>query len=62
MAPIFFTNGTEYFRNGTEFFINSSFFSNGTEIVYGPEIVIEFVSICPANYVAYKKLNEVKSF
>ena len=30
-----FTNGTEYFRNGTELFINSSFFKNGTEIVYG---------------------------
>ena len=35
MAPSFFTNGTEYFRNGTELFINSSFFKNGTEIVYG---------------------------
>ena len=31
----YFRNGTEYFKNGTELFINSSFFSNGTEIVYG---------------------------
>ena len=30
-----FRNGTESFTNGTELFINSSFFSNGTEIVYG---------------------------
>ena len=31
----YFRIGTEYFKNGTELFINSSFFSNGTEIVYG---------------------------
>ena len=31
-----FINGTESFTNGTELFINSSFFKNGTEIVYGP--------------------------
>ena len=39
----FFTNGTEYFRNGTEFFINSSFFSNGTEIVYGLSTVVPHI-------------------